>query len=152
MKKITINNALEVLCIIILLGVILFIISFYNKIPTIIPIHYDLYDKVDGVGSKSNVWIILAIGIITYIGMSFLQKYPQKFNYPVQVTESNKNKLFSLGIRIILIMKLCIILLYSYITLCMIGLMDLNSIILLPSLILFAVILPLIFIVKMKKV
>lgn len=51
MKKRTINNALEALCAIILFGVILIIISFYNKIPTMIPIHYDLYSN--GIGLQS---------------------------------------------------------------------------------------------------
>lgn len=151
MKKITINNILEVLCVVILLGVILFIVCFYNKIPTIIPIHYNLYNEVDGLGSKGNVWIIVGIEVVTYIGLSFLQRYPQKFNYPVRVTEFNKDRLFSLGKGIMLLMKLCIVLLYSYITLCMIGIMDLSMIVMMPGLLLFAIILPLIFIVKMKK-
>lgn len=152
MKKITVNLLIEILCALVLVCGILFIVFYYAKIPTIIPIHYSLSDQPDAYGSKSNVWFIVAIEVITYVGMSFLQKYPHKFNYPVQVTESNKERLFMLGVRIILLMKLCIVVLYTYIIFNMTGIIAMDLTLMTIGLLVFAIVLPIIFIAKMKKV
>ena len=145
------NKGLEILSAIILFGVLLFTICFYTRIPMIIPIHYDLFNNANGFGSKSSIWLVVVIELFTYIGMSFLQKFPQKFNYPVQVTESNKERLFFLGVRVMLVMKLCMVILYSCILLSMVTTFSRIMNWMENVIIIMVVVIPIIYIVKMNK-
>lgn len=150
MKKLTVNLVLEVLCATILLGTLFYLSCIYNRIPEIIPIHYDLQGDADDYGNKNVVWILVVFEVFTYAVLSLVQLNPKSCNYPVQVTETNKKRLFFLGKRLLLCMKLCTVILFSYLAICVMGAFNLNSWILYGTIAL-TLLLPVVFIAKMMK-
>lgn len=90
----------------------------YLNLPEDIPTHYNLAGEVDGWGSKTTLWIIIAVNIVMYIVMyivmTFLQTKPQIFNFPVSITDENRYRLYALGIKAIRWTKLSLIVMFSY--------------------------------------
>ncbi|WP_322019918.1 SdpI family protein [Clostridium butyricum] len=56
--------------------------------------HYNFNGEVDTYGSKSSMLILLFIDVICYIGIALLSKYPEVYNYCVEINEENREKQF----------------------------------------------------------
>lgn len=92
-------------------------VFYWNKFPNNIVILINQSDgQVESFWSKWIVFIIPIISALTYIGISFFCKYPHIFNYPVELTEKNATKLYTIGIRTISFMKMTLCLLFLYIS------------------------------------
>lgn len=88
----------------------------FSSLPEIIPIHFDASGKADGFTSKIGIWFIPILGLVVYIGLFILNKYPHTFNYQVDITEENANYQYSLATQFIRIINLFLAGLFFYIT------------------------------------
>ena len=88
----------------------------YSRLPEIIPTHINIIGEIDGYGSKDTFNILPFFGVIIYVGLSIMQKYPHVFNYPVEVNEDNCRQLYSLGIKCCRFIKIISTLIITYIT------------------------------------
>lgn len=111
------EKIVEFLGLIIIAFTVLFPLIIYSRLPDIIPTHININGEVDSYGRKGMFIILPIVSIVTYVGISVLQKFPHIFNYPVEVNENNFPKLYSLGIRLCRFTKIAIILLFGYIVL-----------------------------------
>jgi uncharacterized membrane protein len=59
-----------------------------------VPMHYNFNGEVDTYGSKSSMLILLFIDVICYVGIALLSKYPEVYNYCVEINEENREKQF----------------------------------------------------------
>ena len=78
----------------VLSGLIILYISFlivirYGDLPDTIPTHYNALGEVDEWGRKSTILLLYGVSLVMYIGLTVLERYPQLYNYPVQITEKN---------------------------------------------------------------
>jgi uncharacterized membrane protein len=70
-----------------LAGIILFIASAgslviqWSSIPDTVPIHFNTAGEPDGWGSKNHLWILLVVGLITWILLTIIEKFPHIYNY-----------------------------------------------------------------------
>ena len=81
----------------------------YNQLPEIIPIHFNGAGEVDDYGEKTTIFILPAIATILFLGLTILNKYPHKFNYPVEITEENALGHYRNATRMINVMKITIV-------------------------------------------
>lgn len=65
-------------------------VIYYSEIPEEIPIHFNYKGEADGFGPKSSMLISLGVLYIIIIGIDVLGRFPKYFNYPVAITEKNK--------------------------------------------------------------
>ncbi len=88
---------------------------YFNALPRIIPIHFDLSGSPDGYGSRNTIWILP--GIVTGIVFLFntLAKYPHKFNYISKINEDNAVKHYKSSVKLLRILSLNISVLFCYI-------------------------------------
>ena len=91
-------------------------IFYYNQLPDLIPQHFDINGEPDAFNKKSMIWVLVAIGVLTYLGMAWLLKKPHLFNFPQQVTEENAERLYKSATRMIRILNTLIACLFAYIT------------------------------------
>jgi hypothetical protein len=96
----------------VLVSIVLFVI-YWNKLPEIVPIHYNIYGVADRFGSKTTLIVFPIISILTYIGLTFLNRYPHIFNYPTIITENNRLILYKAATQMIRWIKLFICLLFT---------------------------------------
>lgn len=76
---------------------ILFIVYYliiHSNLPAKVAVHYNFEGEADRWGSPIVYPIIACVGFFLSLGLVLLQRIPHKHNYPVKLTEENKNRLY----------------------------------------------------------
>jgi uncharacterized membrane protein len=89
----------------------------YSNLPDIIPIHYNGKGAVDSFGSKTNILTLLSIATVLFVGLTLLNRFPHIFNYPVNITNENAKKQYTLATRLIRYLKLIFVVIFGFIIL-----------------------------------
>lgn len=89
---------------------------YFDQLPDQIPKHYGANGEPDGFGSKNILWALPIMGIVMFIGLFWINKYPHTFNYTQKVTESNAKILYQNTTRMIRLLNVIITWAFSYIT------------------------------------
>ena len=100
------------------LGIIALIglpILMFNSLPDEIPIHFGIDGKPTSYSNKYSVFILPIIGLMLYVGLQILNRYPYIFNYPQKVTETNAERQYTLATRLIRLINAIIALSFGYI-------------------------------------
>ena len=103
----------EFISILLMLLACCIIIVFYKDIHGQVPLHYNIYGEADVYSRKWTIFIVPILMIITYIALSILQRKPHIFNYPIQVTDENRDKLYEIGVEMVVVFKLLVTLMFS---------------------------------------
>ena len=101
------------------LGLILLIglpLYYFDKLPETIPSHFGTTGQPDGFIGKEIIWKLPIIGIVIYVGLFWLNKYPHIFNYPQQVSKENAERLYTILTRMIRTLNTIISCVLAYIT------------------------------------
>ena len=85
-----------------------FTIFSYARLPNSIPSHFDMTGNVDGYSSKGIIFMLPIIMTLLFILMSWVIKFPHRFNYPFEINESNALYQYTLAVKLITILKLLI--------------------------------------------
>ena len=97
----------------VVIATFVYVLLTFSNLPKTVPTHVGATGQVDGYGKKSSLLAMPLLSLITYIGLSILQRFPNVFNYPIEVTENNVDALHSLGIKMIRCMKLFVVLIFA---------------------------------------
>lgn len=94
------------------LGLWIFTVLNFSKLPARIPTHYNALGKIDAYGSKGAIFILPIIGAVLFVGMSILGQFPHLFNYPVAITEENAERQYTNAARMNRVLKLVLVLIF----------------------------------------
>ena len=86
-------------------------------LPARIPTHFGASGLPDGWGPKSTFFLLPAIGLVLYLGITLAQRFPRRFNYPARLTEENRERLASLMLALLRWTKCEILALFGYLQL-----------------------------------
>lgn len=111
------DRSIEILGWLSVLGIWIWTVSNYSRLPEIIPIHYDLSGKADGFGGKGNILTLPIAGTILFVGLTILNKYPHVFNFPIHLTKENVRREYTYATRLLRYLKLIIVVTFGIITL-----------------------------------
>lgn len=92
-----------------------FVLLNYSNVPETIPLHFDAQGNADNFGTKQNIWLMMGIMTFLFLGIYILGKYPHLHNYTVSITKDNALKNYRFSTRILRIVNLLDLLLFSYI-------------------------------------
>ena len=84
----------------------------YNKLPDIIPMHYNGAGEVDRYGEKSNILALPLIATILFAGLTILNKFPHIFNYLTSITKANAQRQYTNATRMIRFLKLVLVVIF----------------------------------------
>lgn len=73
----------------------------YGDLSETIPTHFNASGEADGFGDKIYVWMLPVIGIVTFVLLFVLNKFPHIHNYMVNITEENALKNYRFSTRIV---------------------------------------------------
>jgi len=110
------DKIIEGLAVIVLIFFWIYTLVSYKTLPKVIPTHFVADGKADGYGLKWTILTLPLIGLLFYIGLTILGRYPHKFNYPVEVTKANAEQLYRSGVQMLRMMKLMLILIFFVMT------------------------------------
>lgn len=88
-------------------------LSFYDKLPEIIPTHFDALGQPNQHGSKLSIMFLPVIGTLVFLGLTVLNMYPHIFNLPVKINESNAYRQYTNATRMLRIIKISITIVFS---------------------------------------
>ena len=104
----------EVFCMILLIVTTLYTIYMYIQLPEKIPIHYNAAGVIDQYGNKLEIFILLIVTWVMYIGLSLVTRVPQFWNTGVSVTAENKDRVYRILKNMLKIIKMEIIVIFCY--------------------------------------
>ena len=78
------DTIMEYMCRIMLAGTLIYLIVCWNRIPGQIPTHYNAAGEIDGWGGKSMIWFTVIIVWVLYLGISFVERYPDLWNQNIK--------------------------------------------------------------------
>ncbi|NOX85182.1 MAG: DUF1648 domain-containing protein [Chlorobi bacterium] len=89
---------------------------FYKELPVTIPVHHGFYGTPDNFSRKGMIWILPVTGLVIYIGLAILNRFPHIFNYPVEITHENAREQYKKAGRMIRLLNTIVIVSFCYIT------------------------------------
>lgn len=104
----------EVFCMILLIVTTLYTIYMYIQLPEKIPIHYNAAGVIDRYGNKLEIFILLIVTWVMYIGLSLVTRVPQFWNTGVSVTAENKDRVYRILKNMLKIIKMEVIVIFCY--------------------------------------
>src|SRR4051794_9461330 len=103
------DKAIEFIGLFTLIGMWSLAIYYFFILPDTIPVHFGASGQPDSYGKKATIFILPVTGLIIFMMMSIINKYPQVYNYPVKITAANAAKQYTNGTKIIRYIKTVII-------------------------------------------
>lgn len=88
----------------------------FSSLPDSIPVHFDAMGRPDRYGSKTSLWLFSSIGIILYIGMAVVNRYPHTFNYLMPITARNAPRQYGLATKMVRMLNVVIAAVFFSIT------------------------------------
>lgn len=105
----TFDKILEVIALIVFISIWVTVIYFYNKLPQIIPVHFDLSGNVDRMGDKSSIFTLPFVASFIYLLITVISKYPQSFNYLQEITLDNAKSQYTFATRLLRVIKVIVL-------------------------------------------
>lgn len=87
---------------------------FYPELPDRIPRHFDAAGQVTAYGGKGMIWFKPIMGLIMYAGLFLLNRVPQIFNYPSEITPENAERQYRMATRMIRTLNVIIVCTFLY--------------------------------------
>jgi len=109
------DKIIELVAVIVLLFMWVILLLKYKYIPDIIPIHYSFKGEIDGCGSKIQLWVLVLVSTILYLGMTVLNSYPHRFNYLIKITKSNALRQYTQATKILRYIKLIVMAMFAFV-------------------------------------
>lgn len=110
-----INRCLDIIGIVLVIILVIITFIYWGKAPDIVPTHYNLKGEIDAYGSKNTLFILLPIAVIMYVAIAILAKFPNIYNYPVEINQKNKEKQYFMATTFIRVINVEVLLMFLYI-------------------------------------
>ncbi len=115
------GSVFEILAVVGLLLHALLVLATWNLLPESIPVHFNFAGEPDAWGGKTDLLLLLGLSVLFYVGLTWLARSPQKFNYPWKITEQNAARQYALASSFMRVLKLQTIWLFAIIALQTVG-------------------------------
>lgn len=111
-----IDKMIELIGLIGLITLIGLPIIYFNEFPDTMPIHFGANGEPDAWSGKGMIWTLPIIGVVLYLAMFGLNKFPHIFNYPQKITKDDAGKSYKIATRMIRTLNTLIACVFAYIT------------------------------------
>lgn len=105
----------EVLCLLTLIGLVVFICVMWGGLPDKVPSHFNAMGEIDGWSSKTGLLVMPVISVIMYIALTTISMFPQIWNTGVAVNESNRARIYTILKNMLNTMKMILVADFTFI-------------------------------------
>lgn len=88
------------------------ILTSYDGLPDIIPVHYNASGEVNRFGDKSTILMLPVISTILFALLSYIARHPHKYNYLVEITPQNAAVHYTLAARLMRWLRLSVVIIF----------------------------------------
>lgn len=110
------NLFVNLICIVLLIGIFIYLLLNWGNIPDKISGHYNAIGEIDKMINKVELFVLPIIGLFMYLCFTIIGKFPQLWNTGVVVTEENKEYVFRNLKNMLNTLKLIMVAVFVYIT------------------------------------
>lgn len=111
-----IYRIINIICLMILAGTVVWLMIIWDNIPDEIPMHYNYAGEADRMGSKSDIIIMPIFSWLLYGIMAFVEIIPGAWNTGVKVTPENSKRVYAIIKRMLVTIKVSLVILFTMIT------------------------------------
>ena len=115
-KNNKIDILMEVLCLVMLVGLTIYLGISWSSLPDKIPAHYDFAGNIDRWGKKEELLIVPIMSWFLYLMITGLEQIPSIWNTGVTVTIENKYRVYRVLKYMVKSMKLIMVVDFTYLT------------------------------------
>ena len=105
---------LNLLCLILLIGITLWLTIFWDRIPDQVPMHYDFAGNINRWGKKSEMLLLPVMAWLLYLLLTVIERFPKIWNTGVTVTEENREWVYTSLLHLISTMKFIIVCIFTW--------------------------------------
>ena len=106
---------INIICIIQIVGIVIYLIVAWGSIPDQIPGHFNASGEVNRWDSRGTLFIMPGIALGMFILMSVVERYPHIWNTGVRITEENKFRIYGILRSLLYTIKLVIVTAFVFI-------------------------------------
>lgn len=110
------NILLDLTCGILLIISTTKVLTNWIKLPLIIPSHFNFAGEVNGFGNKNFILILPSVMIFLFITFTILEKFPNRFNYPIKINYANAEIQYKLAVKLLKITKVEVLIIFTYLS------------------------------------
>lgn len=112
------DRAADVICIILLLGVSVWIALCWNSFPEQVALHYNAAGEIDKWGDRITLIILPVIAWLIYGLLAVVGYFPKMWNMPIRITDENRERVFRTTAHFVSILKCAVTVFFLIITVC----------------------------------
>lgn len=116
MNKKIFYRIINILCLVVLVGTIVWLVAIWDSIPDEIATHFDYAGNPDSYGAKTDIIVIPIFSWLLYGMMMLVELIPGAWNTGVKVTPENSERVYGIIKSMIVFLKLYIVILFTIIT------------------------------------
>ena len=106
MSEKKLRNITDVICFLMILVYVMYLVATWGNLPERVPIHFNAHGIPDRYGKKGSLLLEPILGLLILALLMFCQRFPQWWNYPVEVTEENRERIFEIASKMMSVIKL----------------------------------------------
>ena len=106
MSEKKLRNITDVICFLMILVYVMYLVATWGNLPERVPIHFNAHGIPDRYGKKGSLLLEPILGLLILALLMFCQRFPQWWNYPVEVTEENREHIFEIASKMMSVIKL----------------------------------------------
>ena len=115
-KNNKIDILVEVICLVMLVGVTIYLGISWSSLPDKIPAHYDFAGNIDRWGKKGELLIVPIMSWFLYVMITGVEQIPSIWNTGVKVTAENRYRVYRVLKYMVKSIKLIMVVDFSYMT------------------------------------
>ncbi|MGD7044672.1 DUF1648 domain-containing protein [Jeotgalibacillus proteolyticus] len=115
LPKTSLEKGLNVAALLVFTALLIYLFVYASSLPDQIPTHFNAAGEPDDWSSTGFILLLPLIGVILWVGLTILERYPHVYNY-LRLTENNVEYQYRNARMMINIIKNLILIFFSYLT------------------------------------
>jgi len=93
------------------------VVQAWPRLPETVPMHFDLAGEPDGWGGRRSILLLPGSALFLYLLLTGVRRLPSRwYNYPLRITEENRERQYRLARDLIVWMKAAILGMFAHLT------------------------------------
>lgn len=109
-----IKNFTDRICEVMFAAYFIWLAFSWRRLPEVLPRHFGIDGEPDSYGGKAILVIVPVVALILFLFLSYAEKHPEIWNYPVKVTDENRERLKETALKMMACIKTLLVVMELY--------------------------------------
>jgi uncharacterized membrane protein len=109
------ERILQIVAIAAVVALLAFAVRVWPELPATVPTHFGFSGEPDRWGSRAWLLVLPAMATLLFVVLTLLERAPQIYNYPIEVSSTNAPRVYVIGRQLVLSLKLIVVVTFAVI-------------------------------------